>query len=361
MEQNILIVGCGVAGASLASFLALGGGRYRITIVDRVPNLQPHGQNVDIRNEGIQSLRKLGIENQVLESTTGEIGVRHVDENNEIWAEVPVIHDAAVHSPTSEIEILRGRLASICWERSKELGSCLQKSGNGEIEYLFGESISNIEQEPDAVRVTFQSSKETRKFHFVVGADGLRSQTRRLIWGKQKEIDFVKSIGAYGAFFSIPSSTTDSQWRRWCLTPGRKSIMLRPDGTGARTTVLMTIIKQPDLGLEVLAENHAEATPTKKKLLASLFASTGWEAPRILTGMNETNDFYCDEIAQVKMPTWFKGRVFLLGDAAYVSNLEVQDSIELTKSQVVFLANVWSWHDIGPCRCRRVGQGFAGA
>lgn len=316
MELNILIVGCGIAGPSLASFLSLNNRRYKITVIDRASTIQPHGQNVDIRREGIDSLRRLGLEKEVLESTTGEIGVRHVDEHNRIWGEVPVIHDLDIHSPTSEIEILRGRLASLCWERSKELTGSHDKEDDGEIEYLFGESISSIEQDTDMVHVTLKDCNKTRKFHFVIGADGLRSQTRRLAWDKEKDSTFTHSVGAYAAFFSMPSSFTDSQWRRWFLAPGRRSIMLRPDGTGTRTTVLMMIMKQPNLVLEALAENELGASPRKKKLLASLFDGAGWETPRILDAMGETDDFYCDEILQVKMETWCKGRIFLLGDAA---------------------------------------------
>ncbi|USS44229.1 FAD-dependent monooxygenase (plasmid) [Burkholderia glumae] len=41
-----------------------------------------------------------------------------------------------------------------------------------------------------------------------------------------------------------------------------------------------------------------------------------WEIPRLLDEMDKASDFYFDSASQIKMPTWSKGRVSLVGDAA---------------------------------------------
>jgi 2-polyprenyl-6-methoxyphenol hydroxylase-like FAD-dependent oxidoreductase len=51
--------------------------------------------------------------------------------------------------------------------------------------------------------------------------------------------------------------------------------------------------------------------------LRERFQHIGWEARRVLDALDSTPDFYFDEIAQIHMPSWSRGRVVLLGDAGY--------------------------------------------
>jgi len=55
----------------------------------------------------------------------------------------------------------------------------------------------------------------------------------------------------------------------------------------------------------------------QKKLIEKVFINSGWEMPRILAAMKESSDFYFDSMAQIHMPRWSKGRIILVGDAAY--------------------------------------------
>jgi 2-polyprenyl-6-methoxyphenol hydroxylase-like FAD-dependent oxidoreductase len=58
----------------------------------------------------------------------------------------------------------------------------------------------------------------------------------------------------------------------------------------------------------------------QKKCLRDLFYDLGWESNKILDLMNDSDDFYFDSIAQIKMDSWTKGRVALLGDAGYCAS-----------------------------------------
>jgi len=46
-------------------------------------------------------------------------------------------------------------------------------------------------------------------------------------------------------------------------------------------------------------------------------AGDGWVRPRLLEYMRTAPDFYFDEMSQIKMDHWAKGRVVLVGDAGY--------------------------------------------
>src|SRR5262249_7378181 len=58
----------------------------------------------------------------------------------------------------------------------------------------------------------------------------------------------------------------------------------------------------------------------QKSLLREQMAGMGWLAPRILTHLDDTPDFYLDQVAQVKLEHWSNGRAGLLGDAAFSSS-----------------------------------------
>src|SRR5258706_12512657 len=86
---KILIIGCSMAGPTLASFLLLSplppSQLPEITILERSPKIHKRGQNIDIRGAGVTIIRKLGLESVIKRSTTGEIGVKFVDDRNRVW------------------------------------------------------------------------------------------------------------------------------------------------------------------------------------------------------------------------------------------------------------------------------------
>ncbi len=55
----------------------------------------------------------------------------------------------------------------------------------------------------------------------------------------------------------------------------------------------------------------------QKAFLRKRFADAGWQAERVLSGMDSTQQFYFDVLRQVRMKQWSKGRVALTGDAAW--------------------------------------------
>lgn len=316
---NILIVGNGIAGASLATFLLLSpveaSQKPLITVLERASIPRPQGQNIDVRGVGVGVIRKLGIENLIRTSTTGEEGVQIVDSHNRVWASHAADKTGKVQTPTSDIEILRGRLAEICWKNSVRVSDEVKSNGGDGIEYIFGDSIEHLEQDDDKVHVRLAKSKEERSFDLVVGADGLQSSTRKLVWGAAGEKDRLFRFGVYGAFFSMPRGETDSMWRRWYHASEGRSIMVRPDKQGDRTTVFMTVANDKDERFPSVISKGYKGVEEQKQLMKEYFLDAGWESERIIREMMATKDFYCDIIGQVRMDSWSKGRVVLLGDA----------------------------------------------
>jgi 2-polyprenyl-6-methoxyphenol hydroxylase-like FAD-dependent oxidoreductase len=99
---------------------------------------------------------------------------------------------------------------------------------------------------------------------------------------------------------------------RWHNIPGSRCVCLRPDNLG--TTRAFLSFQQAPCGYEKLAQDE------QKSLLRQIFADAGWETPRVLAALEEATDLYLDAVGQVKMPRWSKGRIALVGDAAYCAS-----------------------------------------
>jgi 2-polyprenyl-6-methoxyphenol hydroxylase-like FAD-dependent oxidoreductase len=90
-----------------------------------------------------------------------------------------------------ELEILRGDLANVLYEASRQ-----------DTEYIFDDSITAMKQDGTGVEVSF-GNREPRRFDLVVGADGLHSNVRSLVFGDESA--FMRHLGIYFAIFTIPN------------------------------------------------------------------------------------------------------------------------------------------------------------
>ena len=288
-SKKVLIAGASIAGPTLAFWLAKYG--FTVTVVERAPSLRLGGQNIDVNGPAKQISRKMGIVDAIRAANTGEVGLQFIDQDNQVAAAFP--KEGAV-SGTQELEILRGDLVSILYDCTKQ-----------NVTYWFGDSITELEQHPDDVTVTFASGK-TETFQFVMAADGVRSSTRRLVFGDEPVFEY---LGLYTAYLTIPRQETDTNWWRWYTAIDRRILMLRPDNQGTMRASVAFLESD---------EVYEKLSPAEQKsVLKAKLAGAGWEAERIINALDETQDVYFDKIGQIKAPRWSAGRVAMIGDAAY--------------------------------------------
>jgi len=290
-HQTVLIAGASIAGPALAFELARYG--FRPVVVERADALRLGGQNIDVHGAAREVVRRMGIEDDIRAATTGELGLRFVDEHDVIKAELPA-ENADTGGFTKELEILRGDLAKILYDRTRDT-----------TEYLFGNQITGLRDHGDRVTVSFEHGA-FRDFDLVVAADGIRSRTRALILGDEPRI---RPLNLYSCWFTIPRGASDQAWARWYHAPRGRSMLLRPDNVG--TTRVSLWFLSPPRGYERL--RMAE----QKALITRIFADAGWEAPRVLDALAGSEDVYFDAVSQVMAPRWSRGRAALVGDAAY--------------------------------------------
>jgi 2-polyprenyl-6-methoxyphenol hydroxylase-like FAD-dependent oxidoreductase len=290
---HVLISGASIAGPALAYWLGAHG--WRTTVVERFAALRDEGQNIDVRGAGREVARRMGIEDAIRAATTGEKGLDFVDEAGRTVAGFPA---GATDSGggTAELEILRGQLSRILHERTRN-----------DTTYVFGDRITALAEGPDGVAVSFQHG-ETRTFDLVVVAEGLRSRTRALVF---PDVDAVREVGLYCAYLTLPRAGSDNDRWRWLHAGRGRSVTLRPDNVG--TTRASLIFLSDVRGLDEL--DRADQV----MVLRRTFADVEWETPRVLAALDDA-PLYFDAVGQARLPSWHRGRVALVGDAAYCAS-----------------------------------------
>lgn len=309
-NQKILVTGASIAGPTLAYWLCRYG--FKVTLAERAPELRLGGQNIDVKGPAQEIARKMGIEELIRAKNTTETGLRFVNTSNETVADFP---KESSLSMTQELEILRGDLVQILYDHTKDV-----------VEYRFNEHIVDLSQTEAGVDVTFASGRK-ESFDLVISAEGIGSSTRKLAFSNQPAFRY---LGLYTAYLTISKASTDSTWARWCNTEGGIVYLIRPDNYGlTRASITFTAGEDEykDLSLE-----------EQKTALINRIKGSGWESERLIGEIRKTRDLYFDRISQVKAPEYSKGRVAIVGDAAYCATPIAGKGTDLAMSGAYILA-----------------------
>lgn len=289
--RRVLITGASVAGNTLAWWMSRYG--FDVTVLERHPEFRDGGQNIDVRGAGRKVLSKMGLEEIVKQSGTGETGIQFVDDDNQTIAEFDV-DEVGANGPTAELEILRGDLARILFD------ACRNR-----VAFRFGDTVSKIEDLETSAFVTFESGVR-QIYDLVVIAEGVGSSTRELVFPGENTPRWLDVTMGY---FTIPKGDGDGDHCRIFTAGEGRIIWLRPDNKGTTRAILV---------VQKVSDGAGDLAPAAQKaFLKEHFANAGWEAPRVLKGLETTDDLYFDVLRQVKMDRWSDGRVILTGDAAW--------------------------------------------
>jgi 2-polyprenyl-6-methoxyphenol hydroxylase-like FAD-dependent oxidoreductase len=292
-NKHILISGASIAGPTLAYWLKRYG--FTPTVIERAPHLREGGYPVDVRNEAGQVTKLMGIWEQMQQEKTNFGEISFVNERNQRISRVNM--QRAFDQDRFRVEIMRGDLARILYELTKD-----------EVEYCFGDSIQALEQDEAGVDVTFERSG-SRRFDLLVGADGLHSIVRTLVFGDEAQFEHYYGYH-FGVFTTDNYLGLDAACVQMYNVPG-KLVGLRST-RGNQALVVELLFKQPT---QLHYDYHNIGL--QKQLLASVFACEGWEVPRLLENMHAAPDLYFDAVSQIRMERWSHGRTVLLGDAGY--------------------------------------------
>ncbi|GAA1883103.1 FAD-dependent monooxygenase [Streptantibioticus ferralitis] len=288
---NVLISGASIGGPALAYFLNRHG--FNVTVVERAPHLRPGGQAIDVRAAALDVVEQTGILDEVRRLKTDLRGMSIVDSTGKELFRTTEHTFTGGPIANSDVEILRDDLCRLIYEAT----------GDG-VEYLFDDSITSITQDAHTAHVTFENSAP-RDFDIVVGADGLHSNVRKLVFGPESQ--FIRHLGSYLAVFTAPNFPDLDHWQVY-YRPGGIMMSLR-DNSELRVYTGFEAKEPIDYDFRDLT--------AQKRLVAEKMANVGWEFPNALKYMWDAPDFHFDSMSQIRMDSWSHGRVVLLGDAGY--------------------------------------------
>ena len=295
---KVLICGGGCAGPSLAFWLARLG--HHVTIVERFPALRATGAQIDLRAQGIQVVKRMGLLDVIRTKLVDEAGVALVDAQNNIKATILANKSGkGAQSLTSEFEIMRGDLVRLLHDATKD-----------DVNYIFGKTVEHFEQDEKCVTVRF-SDGQTGTYDILVGADGQGSRIRRSIRPVDAPEPF-RRFGLYWAYFFVPRAEMDNNIRKVYNIPGSRMVMNRTHSPTEGQAYFALLDDS-----EELRSIPKAPIETQKEFWSKKFQGAGWQTDRFIKDMKTTENFYCQEIVQVRTDTWSKGRVVLLADAAH--------------------------------------------
>jgi 2-polyprenyl-6-methoxyphenol hydroxylase-like FAD-dependent oxidoreductase len=297
--SKVLISGCGVAGLALAGLLRRHGST--VTVIERSPQPRSTGVAVDIRGVALTVAQRMGVIDELERLRTRLRGMSNVDGAGvEQWrSEEYVFSSGQVGS--EDIEILREDLTAVLRANLDQVDA---SRADAATELVFGDWITGLDEQVDGVRVTFEHMAP-REFDLVIGADGLYSDVRRLVFGPHEK--YLHHLNAYIATFGGVNRFDLQDWELWVQDPA-STYVLYPTRDNSEVRVIVGIAS-PELIEDRDVELH-------RQMVAERIDMVSWQTEAMHATLAESSDFYFGAMAQVRMENWSSGRVVLVGDAA---------------------------------------------
>jgi 2-polyprenyl-6-methoxyphenol hydroxylase-like FAD-dependent oxidoreductase len=291
--MNVLISGAGPAGLTAAHWLRRYG--YCPTIVERAPSLLVGGYKIDVRGAALHVLKHMGVHDAVVAAHTDMQGALLVDKEGNVVNRMS--GDDFGHRVGGDLEVVRGTLCQILRDHL------------GDVELLFGDTVEGITQSSAGTRVQF-TKNGVREFDLVIGADGLHSNVRRLVFGE--ELQFLRDLGLYLCVYSVPNYLKLDRMEVQYSELGRIAAIWSSRGDANAKACFG--FAAPSLRIDLRDRDQ------QQQALRTVYEGIGWEVPRLLEMMPTASDWYFDTAAQIDMLHWSQGRVVLVGDAAYCAS-----------------------------------------
>jgi len=293
-NNKVLVSGASFAGLSTAFWMHQLG--YAVTVVEIASGLRMGGTAVDIRGNTVDIVRRMGILEQVKANRLSlkRSEFKNADDETE---RALVLRNAGDPPSDEEFEIERNTLLNILLDAVKS-----------DVELVFSDSIASLRETEDGVDVTFEKGAP-RSFDLVFGCDGIHSAVRKMWFGS--EASYSHFLEQYFSITIVDKLLIEQDTLQLFNVPG-KAIML--NAYKNKTDIVLCFVSEQ----EIPYDHRDEAQ--QRRIIAEQFASQGWRTAELLREVEGSQSFYFDKLCQIRMPSWTKGRVALVGDAGYCAS-----------------------------------------
>ncbi len=288
---RVLVSGAGFAGLATAFWMHRLG--YRVTVVEVAPGLRKGGTPVDVKEGTVDVVRRMGLLDAVRARSLPPRRVEFMGADGTTQALLPA-RPTVPDGPDEGHEIDRDALLDILFAAVSD-----------DVDVVFGRSVAGLDEGPDGVTARFADGSG-EDFALVLGCDGTRSGTRRMAFGGGDDpMHFLKR---YAYLKVVPRPLLEPDVTRIHSVPGL-TVML--NGYEGKTDLALGFHAEREI-----AHDHRDKA-WQRRLVRERFEGLGWRARELLDEVDADGDFYFDAIHQIRMPSWSRGRVALVGDAGY--------------------------------------------
>jgi 2-polyprenyl-6-methoxyphenol hydroxylase-like FAD-dependent oxidoreductase len=295
--KKALVSGASIAGLSTAYWLNKLG--YGVTVVELASELRAGGAAINVQGDALTIAKRMGIFEQL---KANKLNLESWEFKNAADVTEGAMLLQSEEAPPADkdsvdIEIERNKLLDILLDTVKD-----------DVEFMFNNSIAALSETQNAIQVTFRNNTQ-RSFDLVFGCDGLHSIVRKTWFGDK--LDYVHFLEYYFSLTIVNKSLIKQNTAQMYNTPG-KVIML--NAYNGKTDIVFSFFSEKEIPYDY---RNAQQ---QRDLVVAQFDDQGWRSTELLQEVKDTKISYFDKFCQIKMPSWTKGRVALVGDAGYCAS-----------------------------------------
>lgn len=296
--KRALIVGLGISGMSAAISLKKAG--WEPIIIEKAPERRRGGYFIGLFPGGVEAAQKLGAYENIKIRTPDSLESFELDKSGSMMRS-----QGFLDQPGNPQAALRGDIEEGLWQTL-----------NQSIEIVYNTVPVDIKQNGQVVNVELMNlstgiiQKET--YDLVIGADGLRSTVRSLVFGPHEK--YMKSLNAIIVAFQMKKEIPVIKNEQSLTLADNKRSLWFFGIKDTMPTVLFTY-RTKDIDSQFKKPIKEVLKDKYKGMFGENFLN------HALTELDKAENPLIDSVHQVKMPKWSKGNVVLLGDSAWCLTL----------------------------------------
>jgi 2-polyprenyl-6-methoxyphenol hydroxylase-like FAD-dependent oxidoreductase len=293
-NKKVLVSGASIAGLSTAYWMNKLG--YQVTVVEMASEPRTAGAAIDIRGITTDIVKRMGIFEQ-LKSKRLHVDLVEFKNADDVTEGFISLKNEWEENPGDDIEIERDVFMGVLFDSLKN-----------DVEFIFNNSITALNETKDEIQVAFKDGRQ-HAFDLVLGCDGMHSGVRKIWFGHEAE--YTHFLEAYFSITIVSKLLIPQKTMQMYNVPD-KTIMI--NAYNNKTDIIFCFFSEQEMSYNYRDEEQ------QRKIITEQFAGQSWRTAELLEEVQHSTNFYFDKFCQVKMPSWTKGRVALVGDAGYCAS-----------------------------------------